>query len=84
MKTGRYTFCVNITRSGALKEINLFDDILVPYQLDDIADSADPSLVRQLLDRMSELLVQAGDPWAEGNVLKAIGLSGTFKGISKK
>ena len=69
VKTDRWTFSIEITPDGALKETQLFDDVADPYQMVNIPAGDMPDVVADLCRRLGALLKTAEDPWYEMGVL---------------
>jgi len=69
VKTERYTLAITLTRTHAIKEILLFDDVTDPYQMHNITDK---KLIRRLAGQMKPLLIKADDPWIKNGIYEKV------------
>lgn len=70
IKTDRYTLALTIDKNTlALKSALLFDDLIDPYQLNNLPLDEHPEIVADLCARMVPLLREASDPWYTRRIL---------------
>lgn len=69
LKTARYTFELDIDRSGALTRMLLFDDLTDPYQMQPLSEGENSELVAELCRELGRLLRETDDVWYRERVL---------------
>ncbi|MFI3259588.1 MAG: sulfatase [Rikenellaceae bacterium] len=67
LRTDRYTFVVEKSRSGEVAKYTLFDNHTDPFQMTNIADSS-PELIKEFEPKLYARLMELNDPWMEGLV----------------
>lgn len=72
VKTARYTFELDVDRSGRLEKMLLFDDVADPYQMNPLAAEDHPALVAELGRELGRLLREAGDVWYRDRILDGL------------
>lgn len=71
VKTSMHTMVVTIDRDYSLKDIDIFDDIADPYQMNDLYGT-DPGLLDSLLKTLASKLKESDDVWYRENILDKI------------
>lgn len=70
IKTARYTFELDVDRSGNMTQMLLFDDWEDPYQLIPLDAATHPELVNELCAELGRKLREANDVWYRERVLE--------------
>ncbi|KHD24711.1 arylsulfatase [Vibrio caribbeanicus] len=65
IKTERYTLAFEVERDGELSNVLFFDNLLDPYQRNNLTFNPDNHIERTLVTALAKELVRTDDPWAE-------------------
>jgi len=69
VKTARYTFELDVDRSGNLEKMLLFDDVADPYQMNPLPAEDYPELTAELGRELGRLLRETDDVWYRERIL---------------